>query len=230
VRWAYGFGVDSADHDPETAESAPALAEHEADQSASTEATKPRIRADEAQRRLIDATIEIIRERPFQEATARAVADVTGLHRSTIERNFGSMTGLYKAVAYELSDRYAEFVRTVPVEEASAELILHPDVQLRTRLVAWLVTQGVGPKEIAVDPEREISALLTARNIRMGVDPSAAWLFTQMMIYMIEGFTIMGETHDRREGDLRHGLELIQKLRDDLPRTAKELWPDGLEL
>jgi AcrR family transcriptional regulator len=222
--------VESADRHPETAKSAPALAEHEADQSTAAEATKPRIRADEAQRRLIDATIEIIRERPFQEATARAVADATGLHRSTIERNFGSMTGLYKAVAYDLSDRYAEVVRSVPIEKASAALILHPDVQLRTRLVAWLITQGVDPKEIAIDPEREISALLTARNIRMGVDPNAAWLFTQMMIYMIEGFTLMGETHERRDADLLHGLELIQKVRDDLPRTTKELWPDGLEL
>ncbi len=222
--------MDSAESDPDTAESVVIDAPTGAVADADPEATKPRIRADEAQRRLIDATIEIIRERPFQEATARAVADATGLHRSTIERNFGSMTGLYKAVAYDLSDRYAEVVRSVPLEEASAALILHPDVQLRTRLVAWLITQGVDPKEIAIDPEREISALLTARNIRMGVDPSAAWLFTQMMIYMIEGFTLMGETHERRDGDLLHGLELIQKVRDDLPRTAKELWPDGLEL
>jgi AcrR family transcriptional regulator len=222
--------VESADRHPGTAESALADAPDWPDSDTDPESPKPRVRADEARRRLIDVTVEIIRKRPFQEATARAVADATGLHRSTIERNFGSMTGLYKAVAYELSDRYAELVRTVPVEESSAALILHPDVQLRTRLVAWLITQGVDPQEIAIDPEREISALLTARNIRMGVDPSAAWLFTQMMIYMIEGFTLMGETHERREGDLLHGLELIQKVRDDLPRTAKELWPDGLEL
>jgi hypothetical protein len=139
------------------------------------------------------------------------------------------MTGLYRAVACELSDRYVEHLRTVPIDEADITLILHPDAVLRIRLIAWLVSQGVDPKDLAVDPNREASPLLTARNIRNGVDPNAAWLFSQIMIYAIEGLTIMSGTHDRRENDIVRGIDLIQKIRDELPRLAKELWPDGLE-
>ncbi len=189
---------------------------------------RPRVPAEEAQRRLIDATIEIIREHPFQEATVRAVADAAGVQRTTIERNFGSMTGLYKAVAYELSDRYADYLRTIPIDNADIGLIVHPDAVLRIRLISWLVSQGVDAKEVAVDPEREVNSLITQRNIRDGVEPNSAWVFSQMIIYMIEGLVIMSGTHERRDNDILHGIELIQKIRDELPRLTKELWPDGL--
>lgn len=220
--------MTSADRTPDRGASEAPAASGSATPGSNGRSRRPRVPAEEAQRRLIDATIEIIREHPFQEATVRAVADAAGVHRTTIERNFGSMTGLYKAVAYKLSDRYADYLRTIPIANADIGLIVHPDAVLRIRLIAWLVSQGVDAKEVAVDPEREVNSLITQRNIRDGVEPNSAWVFSQMIIYMIEGLVIMSGTHERRDNDILHGIELIQKIRDKLPLLTKELWPDGL--
>jgi len=48
----------------------------------------------EAQQQLMKATLDVIKEKGIDGATARAIADVAGLNQSLIFYYFGSVTGL----------------------------------------------------------------------------------------------------------------------------------------
>jgi AcrR family transcriptional regulator len=110
---------------------------------------KPWVHGEVAAQRIVDATIELLRERPFSEVTTREIADRADLYKQLIPRHFGSLNGLFIAVIHELLVRgFAGFDGTQRSTDAN-----RADLELRSRLIAWLVTSGVEP--LSIVPEED---------------------------------------------------------------------------
>ena len=171
---------------------------------------------------LLDATIELLHEVPFNEVTIRRIAEHADLNAMAIMNIFGSQHGLFIAVTRVLSARFANWLANVPDESLEGATLFHEDIVLRTRLLAWLLGQGVDPESLRVDPSLEVSGFLLARQTRAGVDEHTAWLFTQILLYLSEGFITFQDTHDRRPDDLAEALALLDRVRDELPRLSAD--------
>ena len=81
-------------------------------------------------RRLIEATIEILRERGFEQLGVNAVAERAGVSKVLIYRYFGNLSGLFHAVADELD----------PLQTESAERLLQ---FLNTDATAGQIMEGM---------------------------------------------------------------------------------------
>ena len=74
---------------------------------------------------LVGATIELLRELPFDEVTVRRIAERAGLNTKAIMNIFGSQEGLFIEVAGELSRRFAEFLAAQPEEQIYEGCLLY---------------------------------------------------------------------------------------------------------
>jgi len=62
--------------------------------------------------RMLDATIELLRDHPVDEITSRMIAHTSGTATNYISRYFGGRDGLFLAVANQLSVRISTMVRS----------------------------------------------------------------------------------------------------------------------
>jgi len=69
--------------------------------------------------RMLDATIELLRDHPVDEITSRMIAQTSGTATNYISRYFGGRDGLFLAVASQLSLRISGLVRS---EESVIEI------------------------------------------------------------------------------------------------------------
>ena len=121
---------------------------------------RPWVPGELAVQRLVSATIELLGERRFSEVSTREIAARAGLYKQLITRHFGTIDGLFIEVVHELLGRgLAGFDGTQASLEASQVAL-----EMRSRLIAWLVTSGVEPLSIVPreDPEM-IRDLLRSR-------------------------------------------------------------------
>ncbi len=65
--------------------------------------------------KMVEATIELLREHPLDEITSRMIADRSGTATNYITRYFQGRDGLFLAVAAELSNRISRLVRSDPL-------------------------------------------------------------------------------------------------------------------
>jgi AcrR family transcriptional regulator len=130
---------------------------------------KPWVAGELAAQRIVDATIQLLRERRFSEVTTREIADRAGLYKQLIPRHFGSLDGLFIAVVHELIVRVlSNFDGTAASLESS-----RADLDLRSRLIAWLVTSGVEPLSIVpVEDQERFRALMRSRVPGLGDEVS----------------------------------------------------------
>jgi AcrR family transcriptional regulator len=110
--------------------------------------------------RLVTATIELLAERRFSEVSTREIAARAGLYKQLITRHFGTIDGLFIEVVHELLSRgLAGFDGTQASLEQSQVAL-----EMRSRLIAWLVTSGVEPLSIVPREDQEmIRDLLRSR-------------------------------------------------------------------
>jgi len=121
---------------------------------------RPWVPGELAVQRLVSATIELLGERRFSEVSTREIAARAGLYKQLITRHFGMIDGLFIEVVHELLGRgLAGFDGTQASLEAS-----HVALEMRSRLIAWLVTSGVEPLSIVPREDQEmIRDLLRSR-------------------------------------------------------------------
>ena len=113
---------------------------------------RPWVAGDVAAQRMVDATIELLWERRFSEVTTREIADRAGLYKQLIPRHFGSLDGLFIDVVHELLVRGFEgFDGTHASLEGTRKYL-----ELRSRLIAWLVTSGVEPLSIVSQEDQDL--------------------------------------------------------------------------
>ena len=182
----------------------------------------------EARGILIDATIDLFRVTPFAEVTTRKISQAADINEFAIQRIFGSQLDLFAVVAKELNSRFAVWFAQLPADEVQPGALLDPDLVLRTRLIAWLLGNGADPEALKIDPALALNQALLDRNREVGaVSDETARLYTQIIIYLAEGFITFAATHDTRPDDLMREAQLIAKFRDALPQFERELgWAD----
>jgi AcrR family transcriptional regulator len=190
------------------------------------------VRAPEARQRLVETTIELLRNRPFPEVTTRLIAEVSGVNRPAILRQFGSKEALFDEVAAELSRRFAARAK----QATGLGMLTDPDMALRARLVAWLVGEGDDPSHFRLEEDGPSAIALRARLAEHGpVSEKTARIFHRMAILLAEGFLVFNDTHPTRPPeDLVAMMELFFEIRASLSSFEQKLgWdqpdetPDG---
>jgi AcrR family transcriptional regulator len=182
---------------------------------------KPRVKASVAQDRLIVAAIDLLREIPIREVTSRRVASAAGVSPRVISRQFGSMVGLFDAVTKRLSEHFASQAPSL----SPLELLTQPDLVLRSRLIAWLIGEGVDPARMRQRPQSDARLAMVNRfTTDLDVSPHTSRIYAEIMAYLSEGFTIFHDTHvDIDESMIRDASRLIDFFRRSLPVAEREL-------
>jgi AcrR family transcriptional regulator len=179
----------------------------------------PRVPQAEAERRLIDAAIALLREGDFSRVSSRRIAEQAQLQAPSIARYFGSMHGLFAAVAYELAQR-----SLTAMPETGADLVANPDLVLRSRLVAWCLANGADPADFMTSRESPGGRSLLERQRQFAeVSPRATAALTELIRFAFEGFAVLGSTHTFSSDQLADVLALTQSLRRALPELERQL-------
>jgi AcrR family transcriptional regulator len=185
---------------------------------------RARVSSEEAAERLIETTITMLREVPFNELSVRTIAARADLNNSTIDRCFGSINTLFNIASNRLA------VRAIAEFADSPELLPYdvPDLGLSVRFRGWLLTGGADPADLRFEPGNTIAQLMGDRQQLMhGVSPWTARVFTQILAFLVEGYTVFNESHaidDEVRGAM---LQLVGQLSLDLPQIEKRLgWQD----
>lgn len=179
----------------------------------------PRISREEAERRIIKATIELLRTNDFGEVSSRKIAERAGVHAPTIARYFGSMAGLFAAVAYELAQQ-----SLIEISQDLHTAVFLPDILMRSRLVAWCLANGADPELFMTTRDSIGGQTLLARQASFApVSPRANNAFSEIVRFAFEGFAVLGPTHEFTEHDLADVVAMFQALRRSLPLVERDL-------
>jgi len=187
---------------------------------------RPVVPAAQAQELLLESAIRLLRTNPFDEATARRIAAEAGLDTSAISRNFGSMHGLFVAVCKRLTALTMERSRSQRVA-ASAEiglrLLTDPDLALRNRVVAWMITEGMDPGVEKESYRATLAAMAAEFQSRVPVGDRTAMLWMQVTALIAEALAVFEEVHFLEPADRLDAMQLMLKLRDRLPEVEREM-------
>jgi AcrR family transcriptional regulator len=183
-------------------------------------ARRPKVSGTEASVRLVDATIDLMSRLPFDEVSVRRITEHADLNPSTVLRNFGTVQNLYNAVSAELLRR-----STVRLgQELNPAALFDDDVVLRTKLLAWLLANGIDPEAIAVSPhDAPVVALVDNIVERRGVARRTAAAFNEILAYAAEGFVVFNEIHTQDSQVRADSLTLMQHFEVLLPELEKKL-------
>jgi AcrR family transcriptional regulator len=128
----------------------------------------------EGERRLIEAAIQLIRDRPFSEVGVRDIAAVADVNHGFVHTWFGSKNDLLIAATRQLVEQAAAKVADVAPGQQAIDP-LNPDIQLAIRLAIWLDLEGANPRDVLY--EMPIITALAQRFIEVeGLSPEIAQL------------------------------------------------------
>jgi AcrR family transcriptional regulator len=126
----------------------------------------------EGEQRLIDAAIQLVREKPFSEVGVRDIALVADVNHGFVHTWFGSKNDLLVAATQQLVEQGASRIS----EAAPGQLAIDPsdpDIQLAVRLAIWLDLEGTNSRNLL--KEMPIITALTKRYIDIeGISPEIA--------------------------------------------------------
>ncbi len=126
----------------------------------------------EGEQRLVDATIQLIRERPFSEVGVREIATVADVNHGFVHTWFGSKNDLLIAATRQLVEQAAAKVADVAPGQQAIDP-MNPDIQLAIRLAIWLDLEGANPRNVL--HEMPIITALSQRFIDVdGLSPAIA--------------------------------------------------------
>ena len=176
--------------------------------------------AAQAQPMIVAATIELLRERPFDQVTAKAISEKVQLTMPTIWRNFGSMEGLFTHVCSVLINNAVERWRTQG-SLPTISIFFDPDVILRTKLIGWLVGEGVRPElfssTLLSELIEEFRQVMPEANLRT----ATSWLY--LTTTLLQGNAILGEVNGITDDIVSDNYALMTYFRDLLPQAAEAL-------
>jgi AcrR family transcriptional regulator len=128
----------------------------------------------EGERRLIEAAIQLIRDRPFSEVGVRDIAAAADVNHGFVHTWFGSKNDLLIAATRQLVVQAAAKVAGVAPGQQAIDP-LNPDIQLAIRLAIWLDLEGANPRDVL--HEMPIITALAQRFIEVeGLSPEIAQL------------------------------------------------------
>lgn len=144
---------------------------------AKSEASAPKKRRSpisraEGEKRLIEAAVQLVRERPFSEVGVRDIAQVADVNHGFVHTWFGSKNVLLLRVVDHLLQSIAAEIKKAPPGEQAINPF-HPDVVLAVRLAMWLNLEGAPTDGVFL--QLRVIDELTERFITVeGIDPSIA--------------------------------------------------------
>lgn len=151
-----------------------------------TPSPKPKRRSpitrEEGERRLINAALELVRERPFSEVGVRDIAARADVNHGFVHTWFGSKNELLKRAVVTLFDRVSAQIVTSPAGSLAIQPF-DPDVQLIVRIVTWLSLEGADLSDIFGD-QKIISAFAERYEKVEGMDPEIARTAAQQIVAM----------------------------------------------
>ena len=171
----------------------------------------------EGEQRLIDAAIQLVRERPFSEVGVRDIAATADVNHGFVHTWFGSKNDLLIAATRQLVEKAASQVAGA----APGQLALNPsdpDIQLAVRLAVWLDLEGANAR----NPMKgmPIITALTERFIEVeGISPDIAQVAAAQAVAIGLGVVIFAPLIDLDEPEKvaevfnlwRHNLGLLAK-------------------
>ena len=187
---------------------------------------RPVVPAAQAQELLLESTIRLLRTNPFREATARRIAAGAGLDTSAIARNFGSMHGLFVAVCKRLTSltmERSQSQRVAASAEIGLRMLTDPDLALRNRVVAWMITEGMDPGVEKESYLATLAAMAAEFQSRVPVSDRTALLWMQVTALITEALAVFENVHFLEPADRLDAMQLMLKLRDRLPEVEREM-------
>jgi AcrR family transcriptional regulator len=171
----------------------------------------------EGERRLIEAAIQLIRERPFSEVGVRDIAAAADVNHGFVHTWFGSKNDLLIAATRQLVEKAASRVADAAPGQQALDPF-EPDIQLAVRLAVWLDLEGANSR----DPMKgmPIITALTQRFIEVeGISPEIAQLAAAQAVAIGLGVVVFAPLIDIDNPEKvsqifqlwRHNLGLLAK-------------------
>jgi AcrR family transcriptional regulator len=171
----------------------------------------------EGERRLIEAAIQLIRERPFSEVGVRDIAAAADVNHGFVHTWFGSKNDLLIAATRQLVEKAAARVaEAAPGQQALDPF--EPDIQLAVRMAVWLDLEGANSR----DPMKgmPIITALTQRFIEVeGISPDIAQLAAAQAVAIGLGVVVFAPLIDIDNPE--KVTEIFQLWRHNLGLLAK---------
>jgi len=181
--------------------------------------------SEESSRLLIDSAIDLLLRNKFKDVTARKVAAKAGVDPKIIRRLFGSYEGLLLAVYHHLRVQGGAALTSTLGDFKSSKIARANGVDLKTRLAAWLVTNGTPPERFHFG-DKELAFEIAVWQSAFGKDVSerAKKAFVSLAYVSSTGNTIFGPLVEGLDPKMTEdGYALLAYLVKNLEQIQKEL-------
>jgi AcrR family transcriptional regulator len=177
---------------------------------------------EQAEQRLIEAAIDLLRTTDPYNVTVRDIAANAGLNLVHIARYFGSRAELLFAVTEELHRRLVIRTRTEPLDDPMG-LLAFEEIPMRLGLMMALRSEGFDMSRFE-ESARDIINNLTAFLVRTrGLDPNVAEIHAHKIILLLQGFNLLGRANGISEDVLRRLVSLVERETEQAHDTARHL-------
>ncbi len=182
----------------------------------------PRVPREQAEQRLIEAAIDLLRTTDPYNVTVRDIAANAGLNLVHITRYFGSRAELLFAVTEELHRRLVARARA-EVLDAPMGVLSFEEIPMRLGVMMALRSEGFDMSRFE-ESAREIFNELAASLVRTrDLDPNIAEIHAHKIILLLQGFSLMGRANGMSEEMLGRLVSLVQSETDQAHDTAHQL-------
>ena len=148
----------------------------------------------EGERRLIDATIELLLKTPFKDVGVRDIAALADVNHGFVHTWFGSKEDLFIAALKEVLNTLSERVTAMPNAQM-LKVPFDPYTQLAIKLTTWLKLEGVDLR--AAFPTHPVNDALTARyETQLGMRPDVATTAARQAVSFIMAAVMFGDMFD----------------------------------
>ncbi|MDW3215546.1 MAG: TetR family transcriptional regulator [Ilumatobacteraceae bacterium] len=174
---------------------------------------------------MIDATLELLADRPVEHITVREVAERSGHHHRFVAAWFGGKAGLFKAVFEQLVRQLAPTGRML-TESGHID----PRAEQVVQLLNWLVANH--PEAFADRAETPLVDAMAAAHVAMGIADDDARLLAQLVLAATVGVILFGNVLGLQPGDAARlyemQMQMATALRHDSGADARHpVVPDG---
>lgn len=148
----------------------------------------------EGERRLIDASIQLLLEKPFKDVGVRDIALRADVNHGFVHTWFGSKDDLFIAALKDVLVTLSERVAAMPNAQMLA-VPFDPYTQLAIKLTTWLKLEGVDLK--SAFPTHPVNDALADRyQNQLGMKPDVATTAARQAVSFIMAAVMFGDMFD----------------------------------
>jgi AcrR family transcriptional regulator len=148
----------------------------------------------EGEKRLIDASIELLLERPFKDVGVRDIALRADVNHGFVHTWFGSKEDLFIAALKQVLTTISENLAAMTGAQLSA-VPFDPHTQLAIKLTTWLKLEGVDLKTAFTS--HPVNEALAHRYVtQLGMRPDIATIASRQTVSFIMAMVMFGDMFD----------------------------------